>query len=156
MVKTSPSNARGVGFIPGQGAKIPHSSWPKNQNIKQKQYCNKCNKDFKKWGKKFPPTFACHKGFANAVSSCRNALLPTLTLLNSNSYLSFSTQVFLSSGKALSSLLQILFFHVLCFITSLSLKLHINFCDYLITFCLYLQTLKFMRARVVLIFAGTY
>ena len=48
MVKTSPSNARGVGFIPGQGAKIPHSSWPKNQNIIQKQYCNKFNKDFKK------------------------------------------------------------------------------------------------------------
>ena len=47
MVKTSPSNAGGVGLIPGQGAKIPHALWPKNQNIKQKQYCNKCNKDFK-------------------------------------------------------------------------------------------------------------
>ena len=42
-------NAGGVGSIPGQGAKIPHASWPKNQNIKQKQYCNKFNKDFKKW-----------------------------------------------------------------------------------------------------------
>ena len=30
------------------GAKIPHASRPKNQNIKQKQYCNKFNKDFKK------------------------------------------------------------------------------------------------------------
>ena len=28
-------------------AKIPHESWPKFQNIKQKQYCNKLNKDFK-------------------------------------------------------------------------------------------------------------
>ena len=37
----------GVGSIPGQGAKIPHASGPKNQNIKQKQYCNKFNKDFK-------------------------------------------------------------------------------------------------------------
>ena len=46
MVKTSPSNAGGVGLIPGQGAKIPHASGPKNQNIKQKQYCNKFNKDF--------------------------------------------------------------------------------------------------------------
>ena len=36
-------------LIPGRGAKIPHASQPKNQNIKQKQYCNKCNKDFKKW-----------------------------------------------------------------------------------------------------------
>ena len=29
------------------GAKIPHVSWPENQNIKQKQYCNKFIKDFK-------------------------------------------------------------------------------------------------------------
>ena len=30
MVKTSLSN---VGLIPGQAAKISHTSWPKNQNI---------------------------------------------------------------------------------------------------------------------------
>ena len=36
MVKISPSNAGGVGSIPGWGAKIPHDS-PKKQNIKQKQ-----------------------------------------------------------------------------------------------------------------------
>ena len=48
MVKTSPSNAGGAGSIPGRGAKIPHASRPKKQNIKQKQYCNKFNKDFKK------------------------------------------------------------------------------------------------------------
>ena len=35
------------GSIPGRGTKIPHASWPKNQNIKQKQCCNKVNKDFK-------------------------------------------------------------------------------------------------------------
>ena len=46
VVKTSPSNAAGTGLIPGPGAKIPHASRPKNQNIKQKQYCNKFNKDF--------------------------------------------------------------------------------------------------------------
>ena len=46
VVKTSPSNAVGVGSIPGQVAKIPHASCPKNPNIKQKQYCNKFNKDF--------------------------------------------------------------------------------------------------------------
>ena len=33
-----------VGSILGQGAKIPHALRPKNQNIKQKQYCNKFNK----------------------------------------------------------------------------------------------------------------
>ena len=47
LVKTLPSNARGIGSTPGQGAKIPHAMGPKNQNIKQKQYCNKFNKDFK-------------------------------------------------------------------------------------------------------------
>ena len=33
MVKTSPSNVGGVGLIPGQGAKISHALWPKNQNF---------------------------------------------------------------------------------------------------------------------------
>ena len=47
VVKTLPSNAGGAGSIPGRGAKTPHSSGPKNQNTKQKQYCNKFNKDFK-------------------------------------------------------------------------------------------------------------
>ena len=49
VVKISPSTAGGEGSIPGQGVKIPQASRPKNQNIKQKQYCNKFNKDFKKW-----------------------------------------------------------------------------------------------------------
>ena len=47
VIKTSPSNAWGAGSIPGQRARIPHAWGPKNQNIKQKQYCNKLNKDFK-------------------------------------------------------------------------------------------------------------
>ena len=34
-------------FSPVLGAKISHALWPKNQNVKQKQYCNKFNKDFK-------------------------------------------------------------------------------------------------------------
>ena len=46
-VRTSPSKAGGAGLIPGQRTKIPHASQPKNQNIKQKPYCNKFNKDFK-------------------------------------------------------------------------------------------------------------
>ena len=45
MVKKS--NAGGAGSIPGWGAKIPHALCSKHQNIKQKQYCNKFNKDFK-------------------------------------------------------------------------------------------------------------
>ena len=32
MAKTSPSNARDTGPIPDQLTKIPHASWPKNQN----------------------------------------------------------------------------------------------------------------------------
>ena len=48
VVKTSPSTAGGTGSIPGWRATIAHASWPeKSQNIKQKQYCNKFNKDFK-------------------------------------------------------------------------------------------------------------
>ena len=47
MVKTLPSNAGGAASISGQGAKISHILWQKEQNIEQKQYCNKFNKDFK-------------------------------------------------------------------------------------------------------------
>ena len=47
MIKTLPSNEGGAGSIPGQGAKIPYASGTEKQNIKQKQYCNKFNKDFK-------------------------------------------------------------------------------------------------------------
>ena len=47
VVKTLPSHAGGVGSRPGWGAKIAYASQPKNQNLKQKQYCNKFNKDFK-------------------------------------------------------------------------------------------------------------
>ena len=45
MVKISPSSAGDVGSIPGEGAEITLASWPKN--IKQKQYCNKFNENFK-------------------------------------------------------------------------------------------------------------
>ena len=47
MAETLPSSAGGAGSIPGQGAGLPHASWPKSQNMKQRQYCNKFNKDFK-------------------------------------------------------------------------------------------------------------
>ena len=47
MVKALSSSAGGAGLIPGREAKIPHASQPKNQNIKQKQYCNKFNSDLK-------------------------------------------------------------------------------------------------------------
>ena len=52
VVETWPSNVAGVSLIPDEGAKIPHSSWPKNQNIRQKQNCKKSNKDLLKGGKK--------------------------------------------------------------------------------------------------------
>ena len=47
MVKTLPSNAWGAISIPGLGNKILHASWPKCQNMKQKQYCNKSKKTLK-------------------------------------------------------------------------------------------------------------
>ena len=48
VVKSAPSNAGDVGLIPGRGIKILHASRTKTPNIKQKQYCSKFNKDFKK------------------------------------------------------------------------------------------------------------
>ena len=47
MVKTLSSNARGVGLIPGPKTKILHASWPKSQNIKQKQNVTNSIKTFK-------------------------------------------------------------------------------------------------------------
>ena len=47
VIQTSPSSEGCAGLVLGGGAKIPGASWPKKQNIKQKQYCNKFNKDFK-------------------------------------------------------------------------------------------------------------
>ena len=44
---TLPSKAGGAALITGWGVKVSHALWPKEQNIKQKQYCNKFNKDFK-------------------------------------------------------------------------------------------------------------
>ena len=46
VAKTWPSSAGGAGLTTGWGAKRLHASQPTNQNIKQKQYCNKFNKDF--------------------------------------------------------------------------------------------------------------
>lgn len=37
VVRNSPSNVGGICWIPGQGTKIPRASWPKNQNVKQKE-----------------------------------------------------------------------------------------------------------------------
>lgn len=44
----SPSNAGGEGSIPDQGPKIPHALGAKKQNIKQKEYCDKLIKNFKR------------------------------------------------------------------------------------------------------------
>ena len=43
MARTSPSNTGHAGSIPGWGARIPHA-WGQK---KQKQYCNKVNRDLK-------------------------------------------------------------------------------------------------------------
>ena len=51
MVKTLPPKARVMGLIPGQGAKIPLTTWPKKQDIKQKQYCTNSKKTLQKYFK---------------------------------------------------------------------------------------------------------
>lgn len=45
VLKTSPSNAGGVGSSPSPGAKSLHASWPKHQNKNQKQDCDKFSKE---------------------------------------------------------------------------------------------------------------
>ena len=47
VVKTSPPTAGALDLIPDWGAMMHYASGPKNQNIKQKQYCNKFTRDFK-------------------------------------------------------------------------------------------------------------
>ena len=49
VFKTVPSNAGCAGWIPCWGAinKISYASWPKIQNITQKQSSDKFSKDFK-------------------------------------------------------------------------------------------------------------
>ena len=47
MVRTSPSGAGSVDSTLARGPKLPHASWPQNQNVKQKQRYNKFSKDFK-------------------------------------------------------------------------------------------------------------
>ena len=48
MVKSFSPKAGDAGSIPHQpGAKIPRVLRSNNQNIKQRQYCNKFNKDLK-------------------------------------------------------------------------------------------------------------
>ena len=67
MVQNSPSNAGASDSVPGQGYTIPHVSRPKNPDIKQKQYWNKFNKDFKNgphqkiFKKIFPLAFTIHR-----------------------------------------------------------------------------------------------
>ena len=43
LVTSPPSDAGAAGSIPGRGPKTPHT---KKHPMKQKQYCNKFNKDF--------------------------------------------------------------------------------------------------------------
>ena len=46
-VKALSSSAVRSSLIPGGGSKIPNALQSEHQNIKQKQYCKKFNKDFK-------------------------------------------------------------------------------------------------------------
>ena len=46
VIKTLPSNAEDEGSNSSRGAKMPHAPGPENQNIKQKQYCIRFNKNF--------------------------------------------------------------------------------------------------------------
>ena len=47
VVRTLPSAAGGVVSTPGWIPENPYVLWPKSQKIKQRQYCNRFNKEFK-------------------------------------------------------------------------------------------------------------
>ena len=64
-----PSNAGSLGLIPGWGNKIPYALKLKNQDIKQKQYCNKFNKDFKKNKGLLARTEGASRTISSALSS---------------------------------------------------------------------------------------
>ena len=72
MVKTSPSSAGGSGSIPDWQAKIPCALRPKSRNIKQRQYCNKFNKDYK---------YGPHQRKKKKEKKIAENLIPSLTLL---------------------------------------------------------------------------
>ena len=75
-----------MGWIPGWGAKIPHALGPKKQTIKQKQYCDKFNNDFKnsqitQHTKSLTTKKVVEKGFAPRDPSARQGLLGHLKIL---------------------------------------------------------------------------
>ena len=74
-----------MGSLSGQGAEIPHALGLKNQNIKQKQYCDKLNNDFKnspdQTHTKNLTTKNVEKGFAPRDPSARQGLLSHLRIL---------------------------------------------------------------------------
>ena len=73
MVKNSPSCIEGAGLIPGRGTKILHASWPKNHNIKQKQFCNKFKKDLKNGPHKHKQRRFCSFCFCTLREDSQNA-----------------------------------------------------------------------------------
>ena len=95
VIKTSPSNAGGVGSIFGWGDKIPHGSWPKNQNIKKRsnivtsstcvcsvaQLCpTLCGSNFLQLSGLFPTRLLCPCNFPgkNTGEGCHFLLQGTL------------------------------------------------------------------------------
>ena len=61
VVKSSPSNAEGAGLIPCWELRFHILCGQKTLNTKQKQYCNKLNKDFKNGPQKFKSYFHNYK-----------------------------------------------------------------------------------------------
>ena len=78
VIKILPSNAGGMGLLPGQEAKILYASQPKHQNIKQKQYCNKFNGLHQNKKKIFLNKFWYHF----LISTCCSVTKSCLTLCN--------------------------------------------------------------------------
>ena len=98
MVKTSLCKAGGAGLIPGRGAKIPHASRPKDRNIKQKQYCNKFNKDFKNGPHQKKISFLKKRPWKIIFLICKRLLIKILTILFTFSFNSYRRRWPLQQG----------------------------------------------------------
>lgn len=93
----------------------------------------------------------------NAISSFRNSLLSMSSATNSKfTFYSWLKYIFPHSSSTSDS---VLFFSYPSPLSLLCLKWHINFCEYLIKFCLHLQNLKFMSNSCIafcLLLSGIY
>ena len=84
--KTLPSDAGDMDSIVSQGAEISQALRPQHQNMKQKQCCNKFNKDFKNLKKKMKEPFIFPSPLTVSCETCWPLLGPHIELISFTPY----------------------------------------------------------------------